>query len=35
VDVRESAVTVAWRDASGDVHERDFPRPCLHRVAFT
>jgi uncharacterized protein YodC (DUF2158 family) len=25
-------LVLAWKDRSGRVHERDLPRPCVHRV---
>jgi uncharacterized protein YodC (DUF2158 family) len=32
VDTSDDAVTVAWRDGAGLIHEQDFPRACLHRL---
>lgn len=32
VDTTDDAVTVAWRDRDGAVHERDFPSVCVHRI---
>lgn len=32
VDVEADRITVAWRDAAGQAHECEFPRPCVHRV---
>lgn len=33
VDVFGQQVTVAWRDACGDVHEMEALEQCFHRVA--
>lgn len=33
VNIDGSAITVAWLDEDGGVHEREFRRECLHRAA--
>jgi uncharacterized protein YodC (DUF2158 family) len=32
-DTDTDSVVVAWRDNGGAVHEQEFPRACLHRLA--